>query len=267
MAFDIDIPASVTRLLEQLRPSVADAIRERLASLARAAEDWPVGDPRWRTLAHASGPRLRFDVEGHCVSASLLPGRRTLEVHQLGRVVVHLPRPATAPLPDAAARATGLTGLRVGILEDQQAYRESLVSLLEFAGAQVVVRAAGVTPFLEQVEQHPIEVALIDLCLGRGARAATTQGLEVVRVLRERSPGVRCLVLSSFHDPHVVERCFAAGAHGYVSKLSVSIRETLRAVESIARGERVVFPDGLLPPGSPARPADVQLPARRARRS
>lgn len=267
MAFDIDIPASVARLLEQLRPSVAAGIRERLASLASAAEDWPVSDPRWRTLAHASGPLLRFDVEGHCVSASLLPGQRTLAVRQLGRVVVHLPRPARAPLPVAAPRATGITGLRVGILEDQQAFRESMVSLLEFAGAQVVVRAAGVPRFLEQVEQHPIEVALIDLCLGRGDRAATTQGLDVVRELRERSPGVRCLVLSSFHDAQVVERCFAAGAHGYVSKLSVGIRETLRAVEAVSRGERVVCPDGLLPPGSPARPADVQLPARRARRS
>jgi CheY-like chemotaxis protein len=253
MAFDIDIPASVARLLGQVRPSVADAIRERLQALAAAAEDWPAGDPRWRALAQPAGPLLRFYVDGHCVSAQLHPRRRSLEVHQVGRVQVDLAHAATPPTSGAAPTPASLSGLRVGILEDQQAFRESLVSLLEDAQAQVMVSTADMASFLEQVEQEPVQVAIIDLRLGAAGGGAATQGLEALRVLRERSPAVHCLVLSSYQEARVVERCFAAGASGYLSKLSVSVRETLRAVAAVSRGERVVSPDGLLPPDHPAR--------------
>ena len=137
--------------------------------------------------------------------------------------------------------------IRVGILEDQQVVRESLVALFESSGMQVVARGENVEGFLEQVKESPPDVALVDLRLERADSSEVGDGLKVVERLRELHPNTRALVLTSFREMPVVERCFQAGAAGYLCKLNVSCDELVSAVEQVARGEWLVPPEFVSP--------------------
>jgi len=142
--------------------------------------------------------------------------------------------------------------IRVGVLEDQQIFRETLISMFEGAGMQVVARASNVQSFLAQVEGVKPDVVVVDVRLESTDSQEVGDGLHVVEVLRERHPNVRSLVLTSYRELELVERCFKAGAAGYLCKLNVSGAELVAAVERVARGEWLVPPE-FVGPSKPTR--------------
>ena len=146
--------------------------------------------------------------------------------------------------------STGL--IRVGVLEDQQIFRETLIAMFEGAGMQVVARAGNVQDFLAQVDEAKPDVVVVDVRLESPDSQEVGDGLHVVAVLRERQPNVRSLVLTSYREMDVVERCFQAGAAGYLCKLNVSCSELVSAVQRVARGEWLVPPE-FVGPAKPAR--------------
>jgi len=133
--------------------------------------------------------------------------------------------------------------IRVGILEDQQLMLESLVAIFESSGIEVVARSASVEDFLARTRQRPPDVAVVDLRLERMDSHEVADGYRAVELLHDFHPNVRPLVLSANRDPMEVERCFRAGAVGYLCKQSVSCATLLEAVERVARGERLVPPE------------------------
>ncbi len=148
--------------------------------------------------------------------------------------------------------------IRIGILEDQQVFRESLVALFESSGMEVTAKSQDVESFLAQMQENAPDVALVDLRLERSDGKEVGNGLRVVETLRERHPRTRALVLSAYRELPLLERCFQAGAVGYLCKLNVSCAELLTAVEQVARGERLVPPE-FSGPGRPAEERPVQL--------
>ncbi len=143
--------------------------------------------------------------------------------------------------------------IRVGILEDQQIFLESMATLLESAGMEVVVRSVGVEEFLARAQQRPPDVALVDLRLERADKGVDS-GFRAVELLHDFHPNVRSLVLSANRDTDTVERCFRAGAAGYLCKMNVSFAAVVEAVGRVARGERLVPPE--LFPGPMSREKD-----------
>jgi two-component system nitrate/nitrite response regulator NarL len=136
------------------------------------------------------------------------------------------------------------SSLRVGILEDQQLFLESLVSVFEASGVQVVARSGTVEDFLARIrQQQRVDVALVDLRLEHLDSEAVSDGLRAVELLHDFHPSVRPLVLSANREAAQVERCLRAGAAGYVCKQNVSCASLLEAVERVARGERLVPPE------------------------
>lgn len=157
--------------------------------------------------------------------------------------------------------------IRVGILEDQQIMLESLVSIFENSGIEVVARAASVEEFLSRTRQKPPDVAVVDLRLEHVDTQEVSDGFRAVELLHDFHPQVRPLVLSANRDPMEVERCLRAGAAGYLCKHNVSCAMLLEAVERVARGERLVPPELFPSPAAvedanPARGALQRLTAR-----
>lgn len=147
--------------------------------------------------------------------------------------------------------------VRIGILEDQQIFRESLVALFQGSGMDVVAQGRDVEGFLAQVREVKPDVVLVDLRLERPDSREVEDGLKVVEALREQQPQTRALILSSVRELPVMERCFRVGAAGYLSKLTVSGTELVTAVEQVARGEWVVPADFM----SPVQAAHAERPA------
>lgn len=129
--------------------------------------------------------------------------------------------------------------IRIGILEDQQVFLESLAALLESSGYEVVARCSDVEDFMARTQEHPPDVALVDLRLERGA-AGAPDGFRAVELLHDFFPQVRPIVLSGDRTPEVMERCLRSGAAGFLCKLNVSCAELVQAVERVARGERLL---------------------------
>src|SRR3712207_9495737 len=65
-------------------------------------------------------------------------------------------------------------------------------------------------------------------------------GAEVCRKLRQRVPGLRCLVLTSFPDEDAVAAAVAAGASGYVLK-QVRGSALVTAVRTVADGGTLFY--------------------------
>src|SRR4051794_6912246 len=97
--------------------------------------------------------------------------------------------------------------LRVGILEDQQIFLESLVSLFELSGIKVTARSSTVEDFLARMRHQPTDVALVDLRLEHRDNADISDGIRAVELLHDFYPQVRPLVLSGNRDAGQVERC------------------------------------------------------------
>ena len=140
--------------------------------------------------------------------------------------------------------------IRVGILEDQQVFRESLVMLLKGAGMEVVANARDVNGFLDQILLSAPDVVLVDLRLENPQSKEVSSGLQLVEELRKRHPQTRTLVLSAYQERALMERCLRAGASGYLCKLDVGVHALVSAVERVVRGERVI-PQELATAASP----------------
>jgi DNA-binding NarL/FixJ family response regulator len=150
--------------------------------------------------------------------------------------------------------------IRVGVLEDQRVFRESLIALFESSGLEVVASGSDVEGFLAQLQETAPDVAIVDLRLERPDSEEVGNGLQVLEKLRELHPNTRALVLSALRDMALVERCFQAGAAGYLCKLNTGCDEVLSAVQQVARGEWLVPPELVGPtPQSPARDERVAL--------
>lgn len=148
--------------------------------------------------------------------------------------------------------------IRIGLLEDQQVFRESLEAVLRSAGHEVVARGADVEGFMAAVHEQVPDVVVADLRLEDPLRGEVVDGLRVVELLHDFYPGVRALILSGCREPELVHRCFQAGAAGYLFKQTASCAAVLEAVERVARGERLVPPEAA---GVPLAEARAQAPA------
>ena len=128
---------------------------------------------------------------------------------------------------------TGTVSTRVLIAEDVDAYRDTLVDVLELEDdlEVVVALAAGDLIVAAALEHHP-DVALLDIDL------PGTDGLTAAAELRLRVPACRVLILTGLDPRTTLRRAQAAGVSGFLVKEG-SADDLVDAVRRVARGERV----------------------------
>ena len=66
-------------------------------------------------------------------------------------------------------------------------------------------------------------------------------GLEATRLIKERHPEVRTLILSMYDDQEYVVQIIQAGASGYVLKRVVT-EDLVRAIHEVHAGESFLYP-------------------------
>jgi len=134
--------------------------------------------------------------------------------------------------------STGETAapVRVLIADDQKIVREGLVSLLSLLPGIDVVGAAtdGDDAVRQAVALRP-DVVLMDLNMPR------CNGVEATEQLRDRQPGTRVVVLTTYADDDWVFAALQAGARGFLTK-DAGAEEIHRAIATVASGDAQLDP-------------------------
>jgi NarL family two-component system response regulator LiaR len=126
--------------------------------------------------------------------------------------------------------------IRVLIADDHAVVRQGLRTFLELQEDIEVVRdvADGEAAVAAAAREAP-DVVLMDLVM------PGVDGVEAIRRIRERRPGARVLVLSSFLDDERLFPAVRAGAAGYLLK-DVEPQELVRAIRTVHGGEALLHP-------------------------
>ena len=103
--------------------------------------------------------------------------------------------------------------IRVGIIEDRREIRDGLALLIDGTdGFACAGRWGSMESALEGLRLPVPEVLLVDLGL------PGMSGIEGIRILRERHPGLLMIVLSVYDEDRRIFEALCAGANGYLVK-------------------------------------------------
>ena len=156
--------------------------------------------------------------------------------------------------------------IRVLVVDDHAVVREGLRSFLDLQdGIEVVGEAADGEDAVSAASRLDPDVVLMDLVMPR------LGGVAAMRLLRDRAPRARVIVLTSFLDDERILPAIRAGAAGYLLK-DVEPAALARAVRG-ATGERATIDptvaarllQTLSEPTDPAATSGVEALTRRER--
>jgi DNA-binding NarL/FixJ family response regulator len=148
--------------------------------------------------------------------------------------------------------------IRVLVADDQRVVRDGLVLLLGLLPhVEVVGTAANGEEAVGQAAAQEPDVVLMDLRMPR------CDGVEATRRLREQSPGIKVIVLTTYADDRSVIEALRAGARGYLTK-DAGAAEIRQALQQVVNGQAVIDPavqhhlvDAIAVAPAPAGPGDA----------
>ncbi len=124
---------------------------------------------------------------------------------------------------------------KVLLVDDENLLLDSLEIILSLNGMEIAGKANDGNEALQLLSSRGFscDIALVDLNMkGMG-------GIELIRVMKERYPGIRILVLTTFYDDKNITEAIAGGADGYLLKDSGK-DAILGAVNQIMGGTTVL---------------------------
>jgi two-component system, NarL family, nitrate/nitrite response regulator NarL len=107
------------------------------------------------------------------------------------------PKPKTCPLPFCHTFAVGY---RLGVLEDENLTRLTLITALKSLGHEVVTASSLASEFLSAASISLLDAVILDLHLGTGPT-----GIDVARELLVTRPELGIVFLTSFEDPRLLD--------------------------------------------------------------
>jgi DNA-binding NarL/FixJ family response regulator len=120
--------------------------------------------------------------------------------------------------------------IKVAIVDDDEGIRASLATLIRRAPAlRLVGDYADAEAALKEIPHRPPDVVLMDINL------PGVNGVECVRQLKSRLPGVQFLMLTVYEDSDSLFNSLQAGASGYLLKRSDPAK-VLEAITDLHHG-------------------------------
>lgn len=126
--------------------------------------------------------------------------------------------------------------IRVVLADDYAMFREMLYSALEEEDDVVVVgEAADGQEALERCLALDPDILILDVEMPR------MNGVEATRLMAERCPRTKVVILTAYEDDHLIMQLIQAGATGYLLKETVT-DEVVRAIRVAHTGESLIQP-------------------------
>ena len=121
------------------------------------------------------------------------------------------------------------------IVDDHEALREGLATLLAGQGMEILGAAGNVAAGLDLVEHATPEIAIVDIQLPDGS------GIDLTRELLARRPELGVILYTGDSDAELLYDGLDSGARGYALKAG-SMDELMAAIERVACGGSYVDP-------------------------
>ncbi len=123
-------------------------------------------------------------------------------------------------------------GVSIMIVDDHPIVRKGLRMIIERRkDFSIVAEASSANEAIRIIGEKEPDVVIADISL-----EGNVNGLELVKAIRERYPGITPLVLSMYDESLYAERAIRAGARGYVMKKEAD-ETIITAIETVLSGE------------------------------
>ena len=130
----------------------------------------------------------------------------------------------------AHSQSTATDTLRIVLVDDQKFVQHKLQQMLSTeASLQIVGIASDGEMAIAQVESFNPDVVLIDIEMPK------MNGIEATKIISQRFPDCKILILSSHEHQEYVQKIIAAGADGYILKTTPP-EDLVTAIRSVCRG-------------------------------
>jgi DNA-binding NarL/FixJ family response regulator len=135
-----------------------------------------------------------------------------------------------AATPSSTAQATVL------VVDDHVLVRTGVANIISNEpDLQVVAEAANGVEAIEAFERYRPDVTLLDL------RMPVMEGVEAVRQIRQRDPGARVIVLTTYDTDEDITRALKAGAKAYVLK-DITASALIACIHDVLAGKTYLAP-------------------------
>jgi DNA-binding NarL/FixJ family response regulator len=119
--------------------------------------------------------------------------------------------------------------IKIVLTEDHQLLRDGIKALIAAANIEVAGEASDGAGLLKLLENIQPDIVLMDISL------PDVSGIELTRILSEKYPSIRVLILSMHTDESFINQAIKAGAKGYLHK-NTTREEMLFAIETVFSG-------------------------------
>ncbi|CAH0344861.1 response regulator transcription factor [Bacillus sp. CECT 9360] len=122
------------------------------------------------------------------------------------------------------------------IIDDHQLFREGVKRILDFESSfQVVAEGDDGSEAMDLVEQNNPDVVIMDINM------PNINGVEATKMLVERHPETKVIILSIHDDENYVQHALKTGASGYLLK-EMDADALIEAVKVVADGGSYLHP-------------------------
>ena len=125
--------------------------------------------------------------------------------------------------------------IRVVLADDHALVRQSLKSLLEREGFQIVAEASDGQEAVRRVESLKPDIAVMDISM------PVLNGVEAARQINLSSPKAKTILLTQHDEEQYLSEALEAGVKGYVLK-SQAANDLIQALRQVSRGEVYLTP-------------------------
>lgn len=136
----------------------------------------------------------------------------------------------TEPVREGTAKASVL------LVDDHALLRTGVANIInQEPDLHVVAEAGNGVEAVAAYERYRPDVALLDL------RMPVMEGVEAVRLIRERDPQARVIVLTTYDTDEEIARALRAGAKAYVLK-DISADDLIQCIRDVLAGKTYLAP-------------------------
>lgn len=120
--------------------------------------------------------------------------------------------------------------IKILVVDDQNFTRQALQAILEIeSDFEVVAKATSGSEAIEYLQQSQVDITIVDL------EMPEMNGLTLTKILGERFPETKAIILSSHDDEDNINSAVEAGARGYLLK-NTSAQEIVDTIRAVQRG-------------------------------